>query len=51
MPDLPPPPVPDEIDSFLSMLGCQLRELESRKRRELMRKILNITYDTLTEQY
>ncbi|XP_024892065.1 uncharacterized protein LOC112467613 [Temnothorax curvispinosus] len=48
--DLPPPPVIDEVDSFLSMLGCQLRELVLRKRREIMKIILDVTYDALTEQ-
>ncbi|XP_036139320.1 uncharacterized protein LOC118644593 isoform X1 [Monomorium pharaonis] len=47
--NLPPPPVPDEIDAFLSMLGCQLRELQLRKRREIMKKFLDIIYDALAE--
>ncbi|XP_018354310.1 PREDICTED: uncharacterized protein LOC108755666 [Trachymyrmex septentrionalis] len=47
--NLPPIPVPDEIDAFLSMLGCQLRELGLRKRRKIMKKFLDIIYDALAE--
>lgn len=49
--DLPAPPVPDEVDSFLSMLGCQLRELPLRQRRDTMKQILDITYTTLSMQH
>lgn len=49
--NLPPLPVPNEVDSFLSMLECQLQKMTLRKRREIMKKILDITYDALTEQY
>lgn len=48
---LPPPPIPDKVDSFLTMLGCQLRELTLRKRRAIMKKISDITYNALEEQY
>ncbi|KYQ47656.1 hypothetical protein ALC60_13412, partial [Trachymyrmex zeteki] len=48
--NLPPIPVPDEIEAFLSMLGCQLRELPLRKRREIMKKFLDIMYDVLVRQ-
>lgn len=48
--NLPPPPVPDEIDAFLSMIKCQLRELTLHKRREIMKKFLDILYDALAEE-
>ncbi|XP_011056194.1 PREDICTED: uncharacterized protein LOC105147105 [Acromyrmex echinatior] len=47
--NLPPIPVPDEIDAFLSMLGCQLRELGLHKRRKIMKKFLDIIYNALEE--
>ncbi|KYN36546.1 hypothetical protein ALC56_09091, partial [Trachymyrmex septentrionalis] len=40
--NLPPIPVPNEINSFLLILGCQLRELALRKRREIIKKVLDI---------
>lgn len=48
---LPPPPIPDEVDAFLTMVGCQVRELPLRKRRAIMKKISDITHNALEEQY
>lgn len=43
-PPLPTPPVLDEVDNFTSMIACQLRELPSVCRREMMLKIHQLLY-------
>ncbi|XP_036147003.1 uncharacterized protein LOC118647022 isoform X2 [Monomorium pharaonis] len=44
---LPSPPMPDEIDSFLSTVGHRLRRMSPRVQLDLMQEIFDITYRAL----
>jgi len=46
---LPPPPEPDDVDSFLISMGHHLKKLTTLKKIEVMQKFLKITYDALAE--
>lgn len=47
---LPPPPMPDEIDSFLSTVGHRLRRMSPRVQLDIMQKIFDITYRALISE-
>lgn len=47
---LPAPPEPDEMDSFLSLVGFRLKKMSSRTRFETMQKILQLTYDIIIQE-
>ncbi|KYM98503.1 hypothetical protein ALC62_10781 [Cyphomyrmex costatus] len=47
---LPPPPVPDEIDSFLSTVGYRLRRMSPRIQLDTMQNMLDMTYKILISE-
>lgn len=47
---LPPPPEPNEMDSFLSLIGFRLNKLSSKTRFQVMQQILQITYDIIIQE-
>ncbi|XP_071639783.1 uncharacterized protein [Temnothorax longispinosus] len=47
---LPPPPEPDEIDSFLSLVGFRLQKMPPKTRLEIMQNILQLTYERIIQE-
>ncbi|KYN06576.1 hypothetical protein ALC62_02471, partial [Cyphomyrmex costatus] len=47
---LPPPPESDEIDYFLTLLGCRLQKILPKTRLEIMQKVLQLTYEILMNE-
>lgn len=47
---LPPPPEPNEIDSFLSLVGFRLQKMSSQTRFKIMQQILQLTYEIIIQE-
>lgn len=45
-----PPPEPNEMDSFLSLVGFRLQKMTSKTRFEIMQKILQLTYEIIIRE-
>jgi len=48
---LPSPPEPDDIDSFLNLLGSRIRCLSEVQKQKAFQKHLELSYDMLKENY
>jgi len=46
---LPPPPQPDDIDSFLNLLGSRICRLSDEQKQEAFQRHLQLSYDMLKE--
>lgn len=47
---LPPPPEPNEIDSFLSLVGFRLQKMSPQTRFKIMQQILQLTYEIIIQE-
>jgi len=47
---LPPPPEPNEMDSFLSLVGFRLQKKSSKSKFKIMQQILQLTYDIIIQE-
>jgi len=47
---LPSPPKPNEMDSFLSLVGFRLQKKSSKSKFKIMQQILQLTHDIIIQE-